>query len=124
MNTNEKVAVEVHLQLLANSKKPNFHAARLRELGLTAYGCSKDEAQARLRRMLGEFIEAHRRRGTLKERFDRSGLKWCALADYKGKLPVVDVSRSASSLANPGIATESSWHQEKGETLATELVAA
>lgn len=109
MRPADKVAVEVRPQFLKNQKMDNFYAARIKELGLTAYGSSRDEAHARLRRMLGEYIEAHRSRGTLKERLDRSGLKWSPLAAYDGGLPVVDVSHGATPNPTQEIGDEPSW---------------
>lgn len=60
------------------------HAARILELGLTAYGKTYDEALKKVKRMLGGAVKAHRDVGTLEDWLNRSGLNWFWEDEYRG----------------------------------------
>lgn len=91
MATEEAVVVVVRPKTLYHSGK-DMYATRIRELGLTAYGDTCEESSQKVRQMFAALVKAHRKRGTLEERLERSGLDWCWSSEYDGELPVEWVS--------------------------------
>ena len=69
------VVVIVEPTYLHNEVAGRF-AARIRPLGLTAYGDSKDAASDRLKSMFASAVETRRARGTLEKWLDGSELEW------------------------------------------------
>ncbi len=100
MDMEGRVVVVVTPQLLANAQT-GMHAARILELGLTAYGKTADEAVRKVKRMCGASVRAHRAAGTLVDWLNRSGLEWSWLEKYSGRLPVENAERSAFELIIP-----------------------
>jgi hypothetical protein len=88
MEKQEKVVVVLPMRYLVNAKK-DMYAARIRDLGLTAYGSTKEEAKQKVKRMFAAYVAAHRKRGTLKKRLDESKLDWCWLKDWEGDVESV-----------------------------------
>ncbi len=63
--------------------------ARIRALGLTAYGDSRENAMLRLRKLFSTYVDLHRKEGTLVERLEKSKLTWCYEGEYDGNEPVL-----------------------------------
>jgi hypothetical protein len=84
-----KVVVMVSPLYLHNKEIDRF-AARIKPLGLTAYGDSQDEASRKVKRMFAFAVEAHRSKGDLEEWLSKSGLEWHWLNEYEGDAPVED----------------------------------
>ena len=93
MSVEKRVVVVVPVERLYNQKR-KAHAARIRALGITAYGNAASEAQDKVKQMFGAYVRAHRKEGTLEFCLRDSGLPWCWEDEYKGKLPVEWVSFS------------------------------
>ena len=51
-------------------------AARLKELGLTAYGQSPAEAKSKVKRQFNTLINEYRKLGLLEQRLNRVGVEW------------------------------------------------
>ena len=101
MSNESKVVVMVSPAHMHDKESGRF-AARIKPLGLTAYGNSRDESLRKVRRMFASAVSAHRSKGDLKEWLDGSGLEWCWLSEYKGDAPVEyadapEVARSSQS---------------------------
>ncbi|MDP2661948.1 MAG: hypothetical protein Q8R28_14580 [Dehalococcoidia bacterium] len=89
MSTERRVVALVSPKMLTNSKT-GMHAARILELGLTAYSGTPDEALQKVKRMYASAVRAHRELGTLEDWLSLSGLEWYWEDDYEGVTPVVD----------------------------------
>ena len=90
MNTKEKegrVVAVVTVQLFKRRHGSTF-AARCQPLGLTAYGEYPDQAVAKMKRMYGAAVRAHRECGSLASWLNESELQWAWENEYKGDLPV------------------------------------
>jgi hypothetical protein len=83
----ERVVVVAPLECKTKTSKPEVHCVRIRGLGLTAYGDTREEAVAHLRKMFATFVELNRRSGTLEERLNKSKLQWCYESEYEGSKP-------------------------------------
>ncbi len=73
----------------------DLHVARFRELGLTAYGQTKDEAVTALKKMFNVFIRTYRDSGQLEMRLDEVRTRWWYRGEYpadKGYPPVEDTN--------------------------------
>ena len=70
-----RVIVNVTISLTRYTRTGEY-AARIRPLGLTAYGMGEDQAIERCKDMFTQFVEAYRRRGKLGFVLQNSGLKW------------------------------------------------
>ena len=57
-------------------------AARLKELGLTAYGRTPSEAKSKVKGRFHAFIAECRKRGVLEARLDRVGVEWGWRGEY------------------------------------------
>lgn len=88
MKKDERVVVLAHLERKHNADKTVF-AARIRALGLTAYGASPDDAMLKLRRMFATYADLYRKCGTLEERLNKCGLDWWYESDYQGPAPAL-----------------------------------
>jgi len=93
MDMGGRVVVVVTPLLLTNAKT-GMHAARILELGLTAYGQTAEEALRKVKRMFAASVKAHRELGTLADWLNRSELKWSSVEDYAGPLPVENAEHS------------------------------
>ena len=73
----EEQKVVVHLTIaVEHNISAQRYAARVRQLGLTAYGPREEDAMRHCKRMFAVFVEAHRKAGTLESVLDKSGLQW------------------------------------------------
>lgn len=88
MATERRVVALVCPRMLTNAQT-GMYAARILELGLTAYGKTQDEAQRKVVRMYASSVQAHRELGTLEEWLNRSGLNWFWEEEYKGAQPAI-----------------------------------
>ncbi len=93
-----KVVVIVSVEHLYSRETSTF-AARIRPLGLTAYGSSQEEASGKVKRMFASAVETRRERGTLTPWLDRSELDWHWLDEYEGDVPVEDARLPSSKVA-------------------------
>jgi len=57
------------------------YAARVRPLGVTAYGASREEAFGKVKRMVGAMVEAHREQGDLANWLNATRAAWSWAAD-------------------------------------------
>ena len=114
MAMEQRVVVLVNPQVLMDRPRGVF-AARILELGLTAYGSTHDEALQKVKALYAVTVQGHRKQGDLAAWLNRSGLQfrkgWDWASDYRGDTPVEDVD----SQRVPGhIAAEatqrSQWH--------------
>lgn len=87
MSENRKVVVMVTPEFLHNEDL-NLFAARIRPLGLTGYGESRDAASVKIKRMFAAWVKGCRIFGDLEERLNASGLEWHWLDEYEGNKPV------------------------------------
>lgn len=110
MSEERRVVVLVSAKMLTNSETGR-HAARILELGLTAYGETADEALRKVKRMYASVVQAHRELGMLEDWLNRTGLNWFWEDEYKGAIPVEDADKvtltskralhAESKIANP-----------------------
>lgn len=77
----ERVVVKITPQVLEHKSK-DLVVARIKELGLTGYGTTGEEATRSVRGLFKTFVEHHRRQGTLEEILNKSGLVWFWERDY------------------------------------------
>jgi len=68
------------------------NSARVRLMGVTAYGDTQDEAYHKVKRMVASVVRAHRSCGDLEKWLDTIQVKWWRESDYEGPLPVEDIS--------------------------------
>jgi hypothetical protein len=101
VETEGRVVVSVHPRLYQH-KTLGTWAARIPELGLTAYGDSQEHASAKLRRMFAAAVKARRARSLLSDWLSRSGLEWYWAVDYSGAVPVVDADQETSGGESAG----------------------
>ena len=66
---NTKCTIQRHRQ-------DNVFSARLRQLGLTAYGDTEEEAVDDCKKLLSRFVNAYQGNGKLEEVLNRSGVEW------------------------------------------------
>ena len=60
----------------------DLFAARLEELGLTAYATSESVAVDRVKRMFNRFVVAYRQDGLLEEKLNHVDAEWYWKSDY------------------------------------------
>ena len=83
-------------------KDDGLIAARCKELGLTAYGYSNEEATQNFKQLFNRCIRTYREQGKLADVLDRSGLQWCWESDYPADAPAYeDTDNSAPAPAAP-----------------------
>ena len=98
MSEDRKVVVMVTPEFLHNEDM-NLFAARIRPLGLTGYGESREAASVKIKRMFAAWVKGNRIVGVLEERLDASGLEWHWLDEYNGDKPV-EMVQSAKPQCN------------------------
>ena len=108
-----KVVVVVSPDFLHN-EATGAYAARIRPLGLTAYGYTLDTAAAKVKRMFASMVNAHRAKGDVEEWLNSSGVEWHWLDEYSGGIKVEEVHATAQQrqAAAPS-ASSSSTNWEK-----------
>ena len=89
--TQDRVVVMVAAQMFHNFET-GTSSARVKPMGVTAYGDTQDEAYHKVKRMVASVVRAHRTCGDLGKWLDTSGVKWWWESDYEGPLPVEDIS--------------------------------
>ena len=85
-----KVVVVVAPDFLHN-EATGAYAARIRQIGLTAYGDTLDAASAKIKRMFASMVNAHRAKGDVEEWLNSSGIEWHWLDEYSGDIKVEEV---------------------------------
>ena len=70
------VGLEKGIQHSVNDDEPTIYAARFRNLGLTAYGDSSEEAEHNLQVSLETFANKLFRKGILEQRFALLNIRW------------------------------------------------
>jgi hypothetical protein len=88
MDKERRVVVFANLER-KQTRDNKIFVARIRGLGLTAYGDSRDHAFFQLRKLFSTYIDLHRKAGTLEERLNKSKVKWCYEEEYDGDQPVL-----------------------------------
>jgi len=83
MRSNEVVVVVAPLEC-KHTVDGKVFVARIRALGLTAYGDNFDEAKTKLKKMFATWVGLHRKAGTLEVVLNRSKLTWCYESQYTG----------------------------------------
>ena len=91
------VVVLVPMEHKQHAEQKEIFAARIRALGLTAYGNSQDSATKSLREMFATFADFHRKAGTLEERLNKSKLEWWYESENHGNEEVLVVSPDGST---------------------------
>ena len=94
-----KVVVIINPDLLYNYHS-DAYAARIRPLGLTAYGYSLQSAAFKVKRMLVSMVNAHRARGDVEEWLNSSGVEWSWLDEYDGAVRVEGVDAAVKRPAD------------------------
>ena len=107
MSEERKVVVMVSPAYLRDRESNRF-AARIRPLGLTAYGDSLDEVSRKVKRMFASAVSAHREKGDLEAWLDNSGLDWSWLDEYAGDAPIEYADADGESRA-PKPAKSANW---------------
>ena len=83
----------VSLKTTKHKDKALF-AARIPELGLTAYGHSTENAEQEVKNLFRTFIQNLREKGQLKKRLDQAKVKWFWEDEYPNDwIPVEDTAQ-------------------------------
>ena len=117
-----KVVVNIAPEYLHNEEE-GIHAARIRPLGITAYGRSEEDAAEKIKRMFAAAVNAHRANGTLEAWLNQSGLEWNWFDKYEGGTPVEDVEIPMPS-QKPRTQEPVSWNPSPSEDEPVEVVRA
>ena len=88
MDKEQRVVVFANLERKQTTDNKMF-VARIRALGLTAYGDNREHAMLQLRKLFSTYVDLHRKAGTLVERLNKSSIKWCYENEYDGSEPVL-----------------------------------
>ncbi len=83
----EEVVVVVAPLECKQTKDDKMFVARIRALGLTAYGDSLEEAKNKLKKMFATYTNLHCNAGTLEECLEKSKLQWWYESEYDGDRP-------------------------------------
>ncbi len=73
---NQREVVVKTLLSIEEREDGRVFAARLRELGLTAYGHDTSEAKSNVKRLFNKLINEYRKLGLLEERLNGIGVEW------------------------------------------------
>ena len=103
-----KVVVTFKPEMLRHEGK-GFSAARIRELGLTTYGKTTDEALDTLEKLFHRFVARHREQGTLEKVLSLSNAKWCWEDEYTSDLPYKDVTPRRPAFRKEGESRPNLW---------------
>ena len=82
----ETIVALVQIEVIQNHSQ-GYIAGRILPLGLTGYGEDPEAAMRCVKRMFNAFVHAHREKGTLEDRMNRSGLEWYWLDQYPSDKP-------------------------------------
>lgn len=88
----ERKVVVCYFPELLKHRSKECYAARIRPLGLTAYGSTSEDAMGRVEELLASFVVWYRLEGLLEGILDRSGIEWYWEDEYEGELPIKYVS--------------------------------
>ncbi len=109
------VATDLSIEMRADGR---MFAGRLKELGLTAYGRTAEEAREAVLKGFNEWVNLHRSfgEGVLERRLDQLGAHYEPLESYCGQLPVIDTRKllQATDVASPPSYFYSSMHGPAG----------
>lgn len=92
------VVVSFEVKVLVNNQT-GVYAARILELGVTAYGETAYEAVQKVKLMYASAVRVHRGLGTLEDWLDRSGLKWGWDDEYDGTFGPVETDNYVGTAA-------------------------
>ena len=81
MPKDEMVIVVTPLSIYKHNDRDLF-AARLEELGLTAYGSDESKAVNRVKNMFNRFVTVYRQNGLLESKLDHVGVEWYWKSEY------------------------------------------
>ena len=83
MQTQKRLVVILPRPMQIGKRKfEGVYTARLRELGLTAYGRTEQEAKVAVNKLFNEFVEEHQTRGNLETLLNRLPINWYWEDDY------------------------------------------
>ena len=99
MSRDEMVIVVTPLSVHRHRTQEVF-AARLEELGLTAYGRTESVAVDRVKRMFNKFVTVHRQDGRLEKKLDHVGVEWYWKSEYPRDAQDYEDTNKLGSLAN------------------------
>ena len=105
----ERKVVVIVSPVFLYSKELDTFAARVKPLGITAYGDTEDAASRRVKTMFADAVQAHRMRGDLADWLDKSGLEWSWLDEYDGDAPVEHARGAAAKKVASGGVLFASW---------------
>lgn len=105
----ERKVVVVASPAYLRDKESDRFAARIKPLGLTAYGDSLDEVSRKVKRMFASAVSAHRAKGDLEAWLDNSGLEWSWLDEYAGDAPIEYADASDGERRSPKPAKFADW---------------
>lgn len=117
-----KVVVNIAPEYLHNEEE-GIHAARIRPLGITAYGRSEEDTAEKIKRMFAAAVNAHRANGTLEAWLNQSGLEWNWFDRYEGDKHVEDVEIPMPRW-NPQSQEPVSWQPSPSDDKSVEVVRA
>ena len=119
MDKERRVVVFAHLEH-KNTKDNKIFVARIRALGLTAYGDSREKAMHQLRKLFSTYVDLHRKEGTLVQRLYETNVRWCYEEDYDGNEPVLMLSPDGEErfIHPKNSVKEDCWHSESRIALA------
>lgn len=107
----ERKVVVIVSPVFLYSKEIDTFAARIKPLGITAYGDTEDAASRRAKTMFADAAQAHRMRGDLAEWLDKSGLEWSWLDEYAGDAPVEHARGAVAKKAAQSSRIFASWQE-------------
>ena len=70
-----------------HTRDNKIFVCRMRELGLTAYGNTPEEAETKVKRMFATWVGLNRESGTLESCLNESKLSWWHENNYDGATP-------------------------------------
>ena len=100
MNGQEREVVVLVSLTLQKHREREVVAARLKELGLTAYGDTGEEARDAVKALFNKFINEYRDSGLLAKRLDHVGVDWYWRDEYpESSGPTVEDTSQISTTA-------------------------
>ena len=83
--------------IIQHHSEDNVFAARFKQLGLTGYGDTEEEAVDSFKRLFNRFVRIHRTSGKLEEVLNRSQVEWHWRDQYPDDRPAVEDTNELSN---------------------------
>jgi hypothetical protein len=103
-----KVVVKFTPMVLEHRSKRLF-VARVKEIGLSAYGKTREDALTNLRDLFLRFVTDHRKAGTLSSVLEKSGLKWSWFKDHPKGEAYEDLTQKGVAFARTSKIPQAAW---------------